>query len=153
MIGTFTSQSTGKTYFANMPECVARLIEAGISYDDAVQLRRISMTLHRWHELECGDGNDYASWAIVRGHKANGEFTHDDDGAPYIERHIHTENKARYERIADRENGAKRRLARIMKNYPALSAYIQGDPRGASLYILPQGIDADNYNRGIAVYK
>jgi hypothetical protein len=38
-------------------DCIRALETAGISYDDAAQLRRISMTLHRWHELECGDGN------------------------------------------------------------------------------------------------
>lgn len=33
--------------------CVKGLMTAGISLDDAVALRRISMTLHRWHEAEC----------------------------------------------------------------------------------------------------
>ena len=51
------------------------------------------------------------------------------------------------------------RLAKIMKRYPTLTAYHQGDPRGASLYILrpgdiPEGADPDShYNRGVAVYK
>ena len=27
----------------------------GFDLDEAIQLRRISMTLHRWHELECGN--------------------------------------------------------------------------------------------------
>jgi hypothetical protein len=45
-----------------------------------------------------------------------------------------------------------------MARYPALSAYIQGDPRGAALYILrpgdvPAGADVDAYySCGIAVY-
>ena len=47
--------------------CIDALQSAGISYHDAIALRRISMTLHRWHEFECGDGNDYSSWCIVRG--------------------------------------------------------------------------------------
>lgn len=247
-------------------DCIDRLRESGISYDDAVALRRISMTLHRWHELECGDGNDYASWCIVRGyetnkpgywhqanpwaselvyvplvelahcaaggtvdargvlkpfdfecvlqhwrqcgrikldgyilpqpsgdhsigvrygakaemyyspHNANPEktarllatyrdwkpargFMYDDVGKPHIERHAHSENKPSYTLIADREAGAQRRLARIMARYPGMSAYVQGDPRGASLYILrpgdvPEGSTVDNcYNRGVAVYK
>lgn len=135
-------------------EMINRLVSVGISFDDAWQLRRISMTLHRWHELECGDGNDYASWCITRGHKNGDEFTYDDNGKPYIERHIHTENKARYERIADRENGAMRRLSRIMANYPTLSAYIQTDPRGCALYIGKDiYLTAENYSRGIAVYR
>ncbi len=69
-------------------ESIGRLTEAGINYSDAVTLRRISMTLHRWHEMECGDGNNYGSWCITRGFKLNGhDFTHDDDGAPYLEHH------------------------------------------------------------------
>lgn len=142
-----------------LPECIPTLIRAGISMDDAVALRRISMTLHRWHELECGDSNDYASWTIARGLKANGSFEYDDKGKPYIERHNHHENKARYSPVADRERGALKRLAKIMKAYPTLSTYVQGDPRGASLYILrpgdvPEGAEADGYySRGVAVYK
>jgi hypothetical protein len=31
-----------------------RLMKLGITYDDSVKLRRISMQLHRWHEYECG---------------------------------------------------------------------------------------------------
>jgi len=134
-------------------QLLEQLRQAGISFDDALSLRKISMTLHRWHELECGDGNEWASWCITRGRKENGAFVYDDDGKPYIEKHLHSENHARYEAIADREAGAKRRLAKIMARYPALRAYIQGDPRGCALYILPPGVTEDNYSRGIAVYK
>lgn len=138
------------------------LQRAGISADDARALRKISMTLHRWQELECGDGNQWASWCIVRGVRNRTKdaagawhtsFEYADDGKPYIERHLHSENHARYEAIADREGGALRRLARIMARYPALKSYVQGDPRGAALYILPPGVTDDNYSRGIAVYK
>jgi hypothetical protein len=60
--------------------------------------------------------------------------------------------------IADREAGAHRRLKAIMGQYPTLTAYIQGDPRGAALYILrpgdvPEGASVESYyNRGIVVY-
>lgn len=30
-----------------------------VARDDAKALRRISMTLRRWHELECGDGSGH----------------------------------------------------------------------------------------------
>lgn len=133
-------------------ECVGRLMQLGINEYDARQLRRIAMTLHRWHELECGDSNNWNSWAIVRGNKKDRmTFEYDDNGKPYMETHPH-DGKTYYTRIADRENGAKRRLNRIMANYPTLSAYIQGDPRGASLYI-GENLTDSNYNRGIAVYK
>jgi hypothetical protein len=109
--------------------------------------------------MECGDGNEYASWTIARGRKINGAFEYDDNGTPFEERHIHTENKARYTPIADKERGALKRLAFIMARYPDLVSYVQTDPRGASLYILnssdvPAGSSLDScYSRGVAVYK
>ena len=132
---------------------------------DAESLRRISMTLQRWFELECGDGNEHCSWAIVRGRKDRDGFTHDDDGKPFIESHHFLHGKGNdyvsYTSIADCEGGARRRLARIMARYPSLQAYVQTDPRGCALYILtpeqmngvlPQEIDAI-YSRGLAVFK
>jgi hypothetical protein len=143
----------------SLSDCVDRLIAAGIAYDDAQALRRVSMTLHRWHELECGDSNDYSSWVITRGRKENGTFIHDEKGKPFLERHVHGLNVAKYESIGDRESGALKRLAAIMARYPTLSFYIQGDPRGAALYILRPGDIREGasvescYSNGIAVYK
>jgi hypothetical protein len=60
--------------------------------------------------------------------------------------------------VADRETGAKKRLAKILESKPEISSYIQGDPRGAALYILrpgdiPEGKDpCAYYSRGICVY-
>lgn len=128
------------------------LTTIGIGYWHAVQLRRISMTLHRWHELECGDGNDYASWSLVRGSKTGKVFEYKDDGKPYIERHAHNDDKPSYTLTADKERGALKRLAGIMASYPKLTAYVQTDPRGCALYI-GEGLTDTNYNRGVAVYK
>jgi hypothetical protein len=139
-------------------EMIERLKRAGISDSDAWHLRRIAMTLHRWHELERGDGNDWQSWVITRGHKQNGTFLYSDHGKPYLEIHRNAQPTA-YESVADRETGAKKRLAKIMARYPDLRSYVQGDPRGASLYIVhhsnvPEGESIDAYySRGIAVYK
>lgn len=131
-------------------DCIPVLTSLGISYDDAVSLRRISMTLHRWHELECGTD----SGAIERDEKT---------GVPYWynanSRYIAANDPRAYSRVPDREAGALKRLAAIMARYPALSSYIQGDPRGAALYILrpgdvPAGQDAGSYySRGIVVCK
>lgn len=127
---------------------------------DAEALRRISMTLHRWHELECGDGNAHGSWCLSRGRKdAGGAFEYDDNGKPFLEHHSNTSNTPRYSRIPDREAGARKRLGRIMSRYPSLTAYVQTDPRGAALYILkpgdvPEGESVDAYySRGLAVYR
>jgi hypothetical protein len=138
-----------------------RLLNAGISFEHAQELRRISMTLHRWYELECGDGNDYASWCITRGKKTGKVFEYDDAGKPYIERHMYRfamtshgqhDTTTTYTLIADRERGALKRLAAIMANYPKLNAYLQTDPRGCALYI-GENLTDTNYNQGIAVYK
>jgi hypothetical protein len=52
--------------------------------------------------------------------------------------------------IPDRERGAQKRLAMIMAKYPGWQAYVQGDPRGASLYIRA---DVNSCYTRIAVYK
>lgn len=152
-----------------------RVSRLGISRDDAEALRRISMTLHRWHEAECGNGNDVSSWSIARGHKSprifsrdpvtqapiwtGGEFTYDENGATYMERSNHKDGKTIYYRIPDRENGARKRLAAIMARYPGLTAYVQTDPRGCALYIieaarLPAGASVNScYSSvGVAVF-
>jgi hypothetical protein len=130
----------------SMYNCVNRLMNVGFSYLDATELRRISMTLHRWHEKECGD--EYGN-AIERD-----EVT----GKPYLTwQAMRTGIRQRYA-IPDKERGALERLAKIMLRYPQFVSYIQGDPRGASLYIVDKSMlgtaDIDSvYNRGIAVYR
>jgi hypothetical protein len=119
----------------------------GISEADAVQLRRIQMTLNRWGELECGiDGV-----GIERDDKT---------GKPYLTWESHSNTGKRGRRlIPDREAGALKRLAKIMERYPMARAYHQTDPRGVSLYIvlasdIPAGEDIDAYyTRGVAVYE
>jgi hypothetical protein len=131
----------------NLPQ----IISCGIDINDAKALRRISMTLRRWHEMECGDSNDRMSCVIERDEKS---------GKPF--RVVWYHNKLdptpfRYP-VADRERGALKRLAVIMSRYPNLNTYVQGDPRGCALHILrpgdvPEGKDADAYySRGVPVY-
>jgi hypothetical protein len=120
---------------------ISQVTSTGISYDDAIALRRISMTLRRWSEHEC-----------------NGAIQRDGisgDGAPYWH---NTTTGRKICRAPDRERGALKRLEKIMSAYPDLKPYVQGDPRGCALYILrpndvPTGKDADAYySRGIPVY-
>jgi hypothetical protein len=132
---------------SNKQEVVRRLQDVGINYDDAVALRRIAMTLHSWHELECG---------ADRGCIERDEATQ----VPYLTYDQPFSNGTRGRvKIPDKETGAIKRLQAIMKRYPGLAYYIQGDPRGAPLYILrpddvPVGESMDAYySRGIAVYK
>ena len=140
------------------------LLALGFTRAEAETMRRISMTLQRWFEKECGDGNSYGSWAIER--DDNG------DGKPFMVHHhyLHGRGKDYTTRtpIADRENGARKRLDDIIKmrngrdraigGLGEVSAYVQTDPRGAALYILragdvPAGADVHAYyTRGICVY-
>jgi hypothetical protein len=124
------------------------LLSLGFSSEEAEALRRISMTLHRWHEKECGDDHG----CIERD-----ETT----GKPYwLNSH-----SMRRTPIADREKGAQERLGKIISSVNtkrngqgALEAYIQTDPRGAALYIIrpgdvPKGENVDSYySRGVCVY-
>lgn len=124
----------------------------GFTYAEANQLRRISMTLQRWYELECGTDAGYIE---------RDEGT----GRPYMVR----EYRGKQYRVitADRETGAIKRLKAIINArntrqawlvHPTLSYYLQTDPRGAALYILrPQDVPAGEspaayYSRGICVY-
>jgi len=148
------------------------LMALGFTQAEAEQLRRISMTLQRWHERECGTDGGCIERDDVTG-KAYWLSSHSGRRSP----------------IADRETGAKRRLAAIIaarnghREYctmlapiprgsiaehapcdcgkpsrPPVSAYIQTDPRGAALYIIrpgdvPEGGNVDAYySRGICVY-
>lgn len=122
-------------------EVVSRVCGLGVTYTDALALRRISMALHRWYELECGVDDV----AVERD-----ETT----GKPFCRNVV---SGSRWG-IPDREAGAKRRLAKIMARYPSLAVYLQTDPRGAALYILrpgdvPEGREpAEYYTRGVVVY-
>ncbi len=117
-----------------------RLLELGISRDDAEALRRISMTLRRWFEGECGVGN--------------GCIERDETTRKAFWLNSHTMSRIP---IADKETGARKRLTAIMAKYRDLEAYVQGDPRGCSLYILTADqLNSDDdidsiYTRGIAI--
>lgn len=131
------------------------LMSLGFTALEAEKLRKISMTLHRWHELECGIDNG----CIERDEKTN---------KPYWR----SEYSGKLSPIADREKGALKRLNAILniRNYREwaflgwpmsqveIKPYIQGDPRGAALYLIrpddvPEGKSTDSYySRGVCVY-
>jgi hypothetical protein len=133
------------------------ILSLGFTADEAAALRRISLTLRRWHELECGtDGG-----CIERNEATGKPYWLTDSGRRWT--------------VADRETGALRRLRKIMHDVNErrfvgdaastldahcddLSAYVQTDPRGAALYILrpgdvPAGIKPEScYSNGVCVY-
>ena len=111
-----------------------------ITPNEANTLRRASLTLHRWAELECGDGNDYASWAIERDETTD---------LPYMVRHPHSSNTATRTKIADREKGALRRVAAFCQS-KGLYFYHQTDPRGCALYVGAEPLNGNAYTAGVA---
>lgn len=117
-----------------------RLQAAGFGPDEVDALLRIEQTLHRWAEREC-----------------NGEIERDEEGRPFAS-HAAWGGKHLAYRIPDREAGAQRRLAAIMKGHPEYVAYEQGDPRGCALYLVKRADLSEgvayldrSYHRGIAV--
>lgn len=145
-------------------ELFARLQALGFTYEEAVSLRRIEMTLQRWGERECGDGSD---WGLERDEKT---------GRPYMVYHGQTfGNRVKRYPVSDREAGALRRLKAIVaarnERYNTgelrlpnqeVIAFHQGDCRGCNLYLLTREQLTDKYtgqplpieqyyNRGLAV--
>jgi len=136
----------------------------GFTRNEADSLRRISMTLRRWHELECGTGEGQVMRSVEREND-------DGTGRPFLRVQYPTRDgyvDRRYP-VADRETGARKRLAKILERRNSepvtngkctdpVATYIQTDPRGAALYLLrpgdvPEGEDVSaHYSRGVCVY-
>ena len=132
-------------------ELVCKLRDLGFDLDEALALRRIEMTLSRWGERECGDGNEYGSWAIERDDETEKPFL-----VHHHFNHGHGKDTVTRTPIPDREAGAMRRLSKIMAAHANLVAYHQTDPRGCALYILDRSqVNGDDistiYTRGLAV--
>jgi hypothetical protein len=142
------------------------ILSLGFTSDEAATLRRISNTLRRWHELECGSDH-----GVIERDEATGKPY----WVNYRSRYLSANDPRSRSRIADREAGALRRLTKIMRDVNErrfvgdtastlnahcddLNTYIQTDPRGAALYILrpgdiPAGSKADEYyTRGVCVF-
>jgi hypothetical protein len=142
------------------------ILSLGFTADEAATLRRISNTLRRWHELECGNDS-----GVIERDEATGKPY----WVNYHSRYLSTNDPRSRSRIADREAGALRRLVKIMRDVNErrfvgdvastlnahcddLNTYIQTDPRGAALYILrpgdiPAGSKVEScYTNGVCVY-
>jgi hypothetical protein len=122
----------------------------GFNYAEFDTLLSIERGLHRWHELECGTGDDKVSVSVERDEKTEKPFRR----VQYMGRDgkwVDRKTPCR-----DMEKSNLRRLSRIMEG-KAVRAYVQGDPRGCALYILrpgdvPEGKDPNAYySRGIPV--
>ncbi len=119
----------------------ATLARMGYSESEADALRRISNALRAWYERECGTD----AGAVERDEKT---------GRPYLVSYCFRTGARRRFAVRDMERGALARLAAIARH----PYYLQGDPRGAVLYLLregdvPEGQNAESYyTRGVCVY-
>lgn len=111
-----------------------------IGFDDANTLRRAEKTLHGWAEQECGDGNDWRSWAIERDEVTD---------RPFIVSHVHSTGKMSRYPTPDREKGALRRVDALCKRL-GLSYHHQTDPRGCALYVSNEPLTDSDYPKGVA---
>lgn len=131
-------------------QTISALVSAGIEHEDALALRRIAMTLHRWHELELG-----TDCGRVQRDEDTGKTYFFDARSRYLDPH----DPRAWRPTPDRKTGALKRLDAIMARYPELDYYVQTDPRRAPLYILqPSDVSIREepdafYSRGIAVCK
>ncbi len=120
-----------------MEESLHRL---GLSDAEVTSLRRASMRLQRWGEMECNHD--------VQRNETTGEVTI---------RYAHDDGRiSKPRRIPDRETPALKRCKAIADAH-GLVFYHQGDPRGAAVYVgtaeMLRGHSVDsNYSNLICVY-
>ena len=130
--------SARQATYALMAQFGARGIS--LSFDEVNTLRRAQLTLQRWAELECGDGNGYIQrdedTCIPRYFNCRARFMSANDPRAWS-------------RIPDREAGALRRVKAICQAH-GLHYYHQTDPRGCALYVSNEPLPDHNYTRGVA---
>lgn len=135
------------------------LLNLGFTREEADALRRISNTLHRWHEHECNgtiqrdgeNGDERPYWYNpIAGHKGAAAPDRETGALTRLAAII----KARNERECDHSDSDHGEVCKIHD----VRTYVQGDPRGAALYIIrpgdvPEGGDVRSYyTYGICVY-
>ena len=123
--------------------CFLRNALPELTADELNTLYKAQCTLRRWHEQECGNSNDYASWHIERDESTDCTYrvvTRYSDG-----------NRTR-QRIPDLEKGAIKRVRAICEKN-GLHYYVQSDPRGCALYIAHKPMTYSDYSTvGIPIY-
>lgn len=123
----------------------------GFTFQETEQLLKAERALQRWHELECGTGNDRVTVSVERDEESGKPFRrvqYMGAGGKWIDRR---------EPCRDTEKAARKRIDSVLSGKSGLSAFIQGDPRGCALYILRDGDIPEGagpcayYSRGIPV--
>lgn len=118
----------------------ARAFGIELDLEGAYKLRLAELRLHRWAELECGDGDNFKSWAIERDEST---------GKPFMCTYMNS-GKTYKRSIPDREAGALRTIKKICDER-GLYYFHQTDPRGCALFISKTPLTDSDYSRGCAV--
>lgn len=138
------------------PNNTAALRALGIKRDDCATLRRLEKRLARWHELECGTCHPAREdWTVC--------IERDDETGKTFKRTMGNSGGRWFdhrEPCIDDEARVKRALSWLEAEYPHLIFYVQTDPRGCALHVIPRdrlpSPDADPslyyFPRGVAVY-
>jgi hypothetical protein len=140
-------RNTKRTKLMHLQDTLCNL---GFALGDVGTLLSVERGLQRWHELECGTGDDRVSVSVERD-EATGKPMRRVQYMGRDGKWIDRKTPCR-----DMEKANLRRLSRVMEG-KAVRAYVQGDPRGCALYILrpgdvPEGGDPNAYySRGIPV--
>ena len=100
-----------------------------LDFESMNTLRRASLTLSSWGEMEC---NYWVDRETVQGKI----FRQDENGRRY--------------QIADRETGAINRVKAICEAN-GIYFYHQTDPRGAAIYIASVPLNSQNYSQYFAI--
>ena len=107
------------------------------TYEDAKTLRRAAIAIHTWSEHECNG-------LIQRDEKTGKPFYYRES------RYVSANDPRCFSPAPDREAGAIKRIAEVCKRL-GLHYYIQGDPRGGTLYVDNKPIPDNNYNRAVFI--
>ena len=122
----------------------ASLIALGFSQGECNKLRRISEDLHTWYEMEC-------NYCIMTGFMRDGEFVECSNREECKElgstckAYIQRSGQSPITLIPDSEHlekKATKQLDAMIQDHnasgkPLVAYYLQTDPRGAALYIIP----------------
>jgi hypothetical protein len=117
-----------------LADLINKKFSVSITTADAKILRRAQLVLRRWHEGECGNSNNYASWAIERDPITQ---------KPYKNYYPNAGENYRVP-IKDFERGALKRIEQVCKKN-GLNYFVQADPRGCALYVSISPINYTNY--------
>jgi len=116
----------------NIVYATAALTKLGMTPGQILRAFKVEKALHRWHELECG---------VDAGHVERDETT----GKPFM---VSSRHGTRWP-IRDAEMAALKQVEKLSKE-TGLYFFVQGDPRGVSLYVSKEPFTGNDCTHGVS---